>query len=49
MTEVINMEISREKFRQMLIYTSELLKKNTDLRSEIDSKFGDGDHGVTVC
>ena len=31
MTEVINMEISREKFRQMLIYTSELLKKNTDL------------------
>ena len=42
------MEISREKFRQMLIYTSELLKKNTDLLSEIDSKFGDGDHGVTV-
>lgn len=42
------MEISRDKFQQMLIYTSELLKRNTDMLSDIDSKFGDGDHGVTV-
>lgn len=40
--------ITKNKLQKMLIYTSDLLKANTDLLSKIDSKFGDGDHGITV-
>lgn len=40
--------ITKNKLKSMLLYTADLLKENTDLLSKIDSKFGDGDHGITV-
>ncbi len=40
--------ITKNKLQKMLIYASDLLKQHTDLLSDIDSKFGDGDHGITV-
>jgi len=41
-------EITKNRLQKMLIYTADLLKQHTDLLSDIDSKFGDGDHGITV-
>lgn len=40
--------ITKNKLKKMLLYTADLLKENIDLLSRIDSKFGDGDHGITV-
>jgi len=42
------MTIRKEKLAEMLSCTAEYLQENSDRLSEIDSKFGDGDHGVTV-
>lgn len=42
------MTIDRAGFSAMLNSAAELLDKNADYLSEIDSRFGDGDHGVTI-
>ena len=42
------MVLSKSDFIQMLISASDALDEKIDEFSEIDSKFGDGDHGVTV-
>ncbi len=33
----------------MLLGAAERLEENADRLSEIDSRFGDGDHGITMC
>ncbi len=40
--------ITKKRLQKMLLYTADLLAQHTDLLSDIDSKFGDGDHGITV-
>lgn len=42
------MVLLKKDFIQMLIGASDALDEKIDEFSEIDSKFGDGDHGVTV-
>lgn len=42
------MEITKAIFSSMLLKASELLIKESDYLSQIDSRFGDGDHGVTI-
>ena len=42
------MKINREDIKKMFLTSCELLKANADELSEIDSKFGDGDHGITI-
>lgn len=42
------MKLTREDIKKMFLTACELLKNNADELSEIDSKFGDGDHGVTI-
>lgn len=42
------MVLNKKDFIQMLIGASDALDEKIDEFSEIDSKFGDGDHGVTV-
>ncbi len=42
------MEISQDQFRQMLRTAAESLLAHEDELSDIDSRFGDGDHGVTM-
>ena len=42
------MTLNREDIKKMFLAACELLKANADELSEIDSKFGDGDHGVTI-
>jgi len=42
------MQIDRKKLSEMFIATARLMKSNTEILSSIDSKFGDGDHGVTI-
>ena len=41
-------ELQKKRLQKMLLYTADLLAQHTDLLSDIDSKFGDGDHGITV-
>ncbi|RDB60392.1 Dak phosphatase [Gordonibacter sp. 28C] len=40
--------IDRETFGRMLSASARLMLDNADVLSDIDSKFGDGDHGVTI-
>lgn len=40
--------IDRERFSRMLEESARLMLEEVDALSEIDSKFGDGDHGITV-
>ena len=40
--------IDRERFSRMLEESARLMLEEADALSEIDSKFGDGDHGITV-
>lgn len=42
------MFLTREDLKRMFIVSSNLLKENCDEFSKIDSKFGDGDHGITI-
>lgn len=42
------MTIDKNKLKEMLSSAALLLKDNSDYLSEIDSKFGDGDHGITI-
>ena len=46
--EVSKLKINREDIKKMFLTSCELLKANADELSEIDSKFGDGDHGITI-
>ena len=40
--------INKKILSAMLLNTADLWQKNTSLLSEIDSRFGDGDHGVAI-
>lgn len=42
------MVLNLNYFKKMLISSCDILDENLDSLSEIDSKFGDGDHGVTM-
>lgn len=42
------MLISKPELKRMLLKVAELWLENKDHLSDIDSKFGDGDHGVTI-
>jgi phosphoenolpyruvate---glycerone phosphotransferase subunit DhaL len=42
------MNITKDIFSRMLLKAAELLMKETEHLCEIDSRFGDGDHGVTI-
>jgi dihydroxyacetone kinase-like protein len=45
---VVSVNIDKSRLCHMLTYSSQILKSNKAYLSEIDSKFGDGDHGVTI-
>lgn len=42
------MVLNLNYFKKMMISSCDILDENLDSLSEIDSKFGDGDHGVTM-
>lgn len=42
------MFLTREDLKKMFTVSSNLLKENCEEFSKIDSKFGDGDHGITI-
>lgn len=42
------MSIKKEDLKQMLLNVSAVWKENHSCLSDIDSRFGDGDHGVTI-
>lgn len=42
------MQITREQWKEMFNEVAVLMIANKDLLSDIDAKFGDGDHGITV-
>ena len=42
------MMIDRAALSAMLLSAAELMEENADRLSEIDSRFGDGDHGITI-
>lgn len=42
------MVVNKQVFSSMLINVADLWRKNVALLGEIDSRFGDGDHGVTI-
>ena len=42
------MKITKVRLAQMLCWAARDLQKNSGMLSEIDSRFGDGDHGVTI-
>lgn len=42
------MKLTVQEFERMFGNAAALLSENTGLLSEIDSRFGDGDHGVTI-
>lgn len=42
------MTITKERLSQMLMSAAQLLDRDADRLSEIDSRFGDGDHGITM-
>lgn len=42
------MSLVREDWKNMFEKVSDLMIENKDILSEIDAKFGDGDHGVTI-
>lgn len=42
------MLIRKQQLSQMLLSVVRLWQKNIDLFGDIDSRFGDGDHGVTI-
>lgn len=40
--------IQKEMWIKMFSMAADVMKQNKDYLSEIDSKFGDGDHGITI-
>ena len=42
------MMLDRRAAAAMLLEAARLLEENADRLSEIDSRFGDGDHGITM-
>lgn len=42
------MILDREALGAMLLQAAKLLEENTQYLSDIDSRFGDGDHGITT-
>lgn len=42
------MLVDKEILSEILVYTAELWKKNSASLGEIDARFGDGDHGITI-
>lgn len=42
------MLFNREMVGKMLLHAAEVLEQHADELSEIDSRFGDGDHGITI-
>lgn len=42
------LKIDQTVLKQMLLSAAELLDEKADILSEIDSRFGDGDHGITM-
>lgn len=46
--EKLHMLISKPEMKSMFHKVAELWTENKDSLSQIDSKFGDGDHGVTI-
>lgn len=42
------MQIKREQWSDMFNEVARLMIENKDILSEIDAKFGDGDHGITI-
>jgi len=42
------MLINKKVFSAMLLNTADLWQQHTALLGEIDSRFGDGDHGITI-
>lgn len=40
--------LTRDDIKNMFLTAADLLKKNCDELSKIDSQFGDGDHGITI-
>ena len=42
------MLLNRQRLSDMLLSTASLWRTNADILSDIDSRFGDGDHGVTI-
>lgn len=45
---VVTLAIMKKELKAMLLKSAEIWKDNSDWLSEIDSRFGDGDHGVTI-
>lgn len=43
------MVLDRKIFSDMMLAVARLWKENSDYLSNIDSKFGDGDHGITIA
>ncbi|MDL2260309.1 DAK2 domain-containing protein [Deltaproteobacteria bacterium OttesenSCG-928-K17] len=42
------MLLDRARLKTMLLSVADIWRQNADSLSEIDSRFGDGDHGVTI-
>lgn len=42
------MFLTRDDIKKMFVESSKILKENCEEFSKIDSKFGDGDHGITI-
>lgn len=42
------MNLNQQLLKKMFLSASKYLKQKKDYLSEIDSKFGDGDHGITI-
>ena len=42
------MILDRDALGAMLLQAAKLLEENTQYLSDIDSRFGDGDHGITM-
>lgn len=45
----IRTEMETEQFRDMMIYVAKCLIRDQDYLSELDSRFGDGDHGICIA
>lgn len=46
--EVIILALTKTDIKDILLFTAKNLSESSNLLSEIDSKFGDGDHGITI-
>ena len=43
------MNITAEKFKDMMIKVADVIEDNVDYLTELDAKIGDGDHGVNMA